>query len=648
MATKKTRPQLTKRRSANNQALSETNGYIPGVIVKFTDTGAPTFYEDDILARIEDRKWLEIVKQFPGIKFRRLFSSLSSEKLRVLVAQAQKQDRSYKPVNFFAYFRIDVPRKLDPQKLVKIISEWPNVQYVYFDPPGNEPCTSSELMGFPEAQSYLKEAPTGIDAQFAWNHCGTGAGQHFIDLERGWDFSHQDLQGHFTSAETPLGGNNRPGSQSHGTKVLGIVCADANNIQCIGITPKLAFAEVVSYWGTGTSRPDAISVAIDHLPFGGVLLLEAQLSLDVGGAQESDQQNTSLLPIEVQDATFQMIRLATALGITVVEAGGNGGVNFDELALNQIPGSYNITDISMLKRNTAGFRDSGAILVGAAYGKRKEVNWIEREPRSRTIFSNFGARVDCFAWGAGVTTLSAGNKITKVFDGTSSAAAIVAGAALAVQSVAEANLGFRLDGWQIRTLLSSQGTPSDPADDGIGVMPDLKKIVNLILTSPPPGAIVPDACPYFKDFSTDDGLPHNSIADIWASPDITIPTTISTGSTFDINLTVRNRGVEFATDVLVKVFLSSTASNSLLKPAQWKLLGQATLATVGISVSAGPFSCLGEHIAVSGEYVLIAMIDKPGSVGLPYYLAKDFLSLTNFQKFISRNIKSACKRFTVI
>jgi hypothetical protein len=82
----------------------------------------------------------------------------------------------------------------------------------------------------------------------------------------------------------------------------------------MGIAPK-ATVGVVSEFNTTTS--DAILTAIAKLPYGGILLLESQL----------DEGLVRGFPIEVLDAEFAMIRLATALGITVVEAAGNRSNN---------------------------------------------------------------------------------------------------------------------------------------------------------------------------------------------------------------------------------------------------------------------------------------------------------------------------------
>jgi hypothetical protein len=60
---------------------------------------------------------------------------------------------------------------------------------------------------------------------------------------------------------------------------------------------------------------------------------------------------------------------------------------------------------------------------------------------------------------------------------TSSASAIIAGAAIVVQSIVAASGKRRLSPAQMRDILSNNGT----ASDRIGVMPDLKKIIDDVL-----------------------------------------------------------------------------------------------------------------------------------------------------------------------
>jgi serine protease len=83
-----------------------------------------------------------------------------------------------------------------------------------------------------------------------------------------------------------------------------------------GIVPNIGDVNVVSY--NGSTRADAIIAAIGNMVFGDVLLLEAQVTVD---------EANLLGPIEAYDAEFDAIRLTTALGMIVVEAGGNGTNN---------------------------------------------------------------------------------------------------------------------------------------------------------------------------------------------------------------------------------------------------------------------------------------------------------------------------------
>jgi hypothetical protein len=162
----------------------------------------------------------------------------------------------------------------------------------------------------------------------------------------------------------------------------------------------------------------------------------------------------------------------------VIEAGGNGnhetGVGHDLDRFTGINGKY------ILDRSSPDFRDSGAIIVAAA---------TSTLPHTRIAYSNYGNRVDCYGWGEHVATAgscpgSSGlaiNTYTENFSGTSSASAIIAGAAIALQSITEANYNFRLNAIQMRAILGNDlnGTHSENGRliDKIGVMPDLKKII---------------------------------------------------------------------------------------------------------------------------------------------------------------------------
>src|SRR5207249_5070731 len=214
----------------------------------------------------------------------------------------------------------------------------------------------------------------------------------------------------------------------HGTAVLGTIRMRDNILGGVGIVPNINNLFVVSQWrddGTQAGEwntPAAIMTAVNNLSFGDVLLVEAQVS-DPNGSR-------NFWPVEVENGTFETIRLATAIGITVVEAAGNGADGVRP----------NIIDPRITK-------DSGAIIVGAA---------SSAFPHDPIEYSNIGDRVNCYAWGKGVETAwpSADPPYTRSFDGTSSASAIIAGAALTVQSVMETTYNFRLGPKQMRDILS--------------------------------------------------------------------------------------------------------------------------------------------------------------------------------------------------
>lgn len=307
-------------------------------------------------------------------------------------------------------------------------------------------------------QGYLDAAPEGIDARWAWDHTD-GSGIGFVDLEQGWTLNHEDLAG---AGITIISGVNQA-YKGHGTAVLGEVVAVDNTRGGVGIAPE-ASARVVSQYRTATNYSTAAAIisAADAMSPGDVLLLEAQTT--VGGS--------TYLPVEVEPAVFDAIRDAVDAGIVVVEAAGNGSNDLDDFT--------NAAGEHVLLRGDSDFRDSGAIMVGAA---------SSAAPHTRLGFSNFGSRIDCYGWGQGIDTTGDGwtgtstTAYTGSFGGTSGASPIVTGAAVLLQSWQLAREGHALSPSSVRSWLSAElNTASDdPAVDRIGVMPNLRAIFEAII-----------------------------------------------------------------------------------------------------------------------------------------------------------------------
>ena len=164
---------------------------------------------------------------------------------------------------------------------------------------------------------------------------------------------------------------------------------------------------------------------------------------------------------------FDAIRHVTDDGIVVIEAAGNGGHDLDTFV--------NAANHQVLNRGSNHFRDSGAIMVGAA---------SSTAPHTRLTFSCHGSRIDCYGWGENIDTTGDGgtgnltNTYTMGFNGTSGASPMVAGAAVLLQSWRKP----RSQAYSpeiLRDLLTSHlnTASANPAIDRIGVMPNLRAIL---------------------------------------------------------------------------------------------------------------------------------------------------------------------------
>lgn len=457
-----------------NASTSELEKFPPRIIIKFRDSvNIPPYKDsDDITAYLSKNNilpWEQLVEKFPGVTIVRSFTSVEPEILSEIVKIAQKNTYSkYQPPNFFCYCTIDCSYDNYEENLLTMLLKNKSVEYAYFE---SEPVEAPGVVsGAPvlgitgnnirtNEQGYLDGGGIGINARFALKQRG-GLGENvkFIDIEQGWHLDHNDLK-----AEKEirlLWGKENPMWKQHGCSTLGIILMQDNAIGGIGIAPlvKANVISQISQTGHHTIH-NAIMKAIEHLDPGDVLLLEAQMT--------DRSTDNKLWPVEIKPIIFHSIELAVAYGITVIEPAGNGRTGEDPEGnnLDEFPTWYGKNIFGTINEET--FRDSGAILVGAA---------SSNEAHGKIRSSNFGSRVDCFAWGEGVfTTAIPAEEYDPDFKSTSSAAAIIAGAAISVQSIRKGKGRPPLDPIALRKILreKSYGTGSR---NNIGSMPDLEKI----------------------------------------------------------------------------------------------------------------------------------------------------------------------------
>jgi hypothetical protein len=483
------------------------------VVVKFQDTSNIP-YEDGAERHVERLRigsWTVLTNRFQGARLNRLFTAMPPARISELVAKVARRSDRDRPASLLSYFVVETPAGSDPGALAAALRAWPQVEEAYIDPLDSAPAWPSGTNPSMPGQTYLKPpataappAPQGaIDAEFAWLlPGGTGVGQKIVDLERGAELGQDDLVGR---SITRLAGvdNLDPTDRRHGAQVLCVVAAMDNNTGIVGIAYGL---QEVKYTcqvlqnpskASPVNRPDAVLAAINYLtqsgedPVGRVLLLEVQL----GSQNDSDSLEDvngvfwEGMPMETTSADYAAISTARDLGIVVIEAAGNGDNNLDQFQ-QKISGQF------VLAR-TGGRADSGAIMVGGSTSnfpyRRKVIN-------AGFQGSCFGSRVDCFAWSENVMTYQAtrsGEDLYSAdFDGTSAAAAIVAGAALLVEGAVQAKTGSRLGPAALRALLADTApngnTPShNPPVDQIGVMPNLRYILQTKLGIGVPQGVPP-------------------------------------------------------------------------------------------------------------------------------------------------------------
>ncbi len=397
-------------------------------------------------------------------------------------------------------WRID--GRLRPSHLPQLVSELQALSQVELayrevipeDPNGNAPVEQI----FSADQGYRDDAPVGIGARCAeelFEELGDSRRSiRCCDVEQRWITQHAELMGKVASpvaprksageAVKPFFGDNRytGGSDgqdgNHGTavgaqliggvKIKGLARDAIDEFHLAshydaekdfgGNVAEAVINTLVAWYLNPSAKPGPSDLSLKALR-GSVLMIEVQ---------------RCGLPAEVDHADFEAFSLATALGVVVVEAGGNAGYDLD--SYQDEWGRH------ILRRGHPDFRDSGAVLVGAAWSNL---------PHDRASFSNFGSRVDCYGWGDSGVSAGYGDYdpgtgepecwYTSSFSGTSCATPIVAAAAAWVQCLALSTTECALPPSRVRALLADRatGTPQGPNVDGnIGVMPDLCAILN--------------------------------------------------------------------------------------------------------------------------------------------------------------------------
>ncbi len=442
---------------------------ISGVIVKFKEGSDIRLRGDKFVSRpgFPLKEAETILKPFFSGRLKRLMVQSENRLDRQKEALEISSGRQLADLNL--YYKIDVANPSDAEQIVNALNKLDIVEQAYVEPVPEPASINLITPDFEPNQDYLFAAPGGVDAKYADTlPGGDGTGVKIVDIEYGWNDTHEDLG--TALGKIIVGGG---GQDDHGTAVLGEMIATNNGFGVTGISYG---ADVGMVSVANLDLAAAILTAVDNLNRGDLILIE----LHAPGPHYNFQVRSDQLGyvcMEYWQDVFDVVQYAWARGIIVIEAAGNGAENFD-----------NLTIYGQLFDTT--YRNSHAILAGAgappsgAYGT----------DRSRLSFSNYGQRVNLQGYGAGVYTTGYGNLYgsgninqyyTSSFSGTSSASPIVTGSVACLQGYYKAHFGVPLTADIARAVLNATGSAQQGTiSQHIGPRPNLAAAIPSLTTPP--------------------------------------------------------------------------------------------------------------------------------------------------------------------
>ena len=457
-----------------------------GLISNITNPDMPAIFGMDWSGFDSELINIQSLISSQGLNLARSFS-FSDEKLAEL--KKKGEEKSGKQLaDLGLYFKLPIPEGFSTEQiriLVDTLNSFATIEAAFAKPPAVPAAITPDFQDYNPDNNYYQgylDAPTpsddtafdGINAKYAWNFSGgRGEGVNVIDVEGGWNTDHEDFPTLSFSYDIS---ENSSSWVPHGTAVVGVIAGADNGFGVTGIANQANIGVSNIYGdsyvdGNGTTRNGtdaAILRAADMAGEGGIVLIEVHRkgpTLQETCACNNGQCN--YIAVEYWSDDFEAIETATALGVTIVEAAGNGSANLDDPIYSD---AFNRSN-----------KDSGAILVGAS----------QAENSDPMCWTNYGSRVDARGWGEMVATLGYGGMYknsddesnddywyTGTFSGTSSASPIVTGAAAVLQGIAQNTYNQTLTPAQIRDILSTTGTEQVLGlEKNIGALPNLETAI---------------------------------------------------------------------------------------------------------------------------------------------------------------------------
>lgn len=405
--------------------------------------------------RLQSRTGVDLAEAnalFAGAAVTPLFPALSWDELDLWHRRAcAALPEGSRPGHLGLWFRLELPDAAAADALTGRLFDCALVEHVHNEPRGT-PAAAGVLPRpgqdippvtplFTALQSTHQPAPAGLGVWQAQSVYGArGQGTAVVMVENDWYLDHEDMDqmvlANFVGAYP--GGNS--GEAGHGTAGASVLVADRNDYGMTGMVDETRIRFLAT--GSNGGLANSILVAGAQSQPGDLILFVLMFML-------GQISTTDWVPMEFLQSIYDATATVTGNGRLLVCAAGNGANSLD--------------DPRLLRRFDRSFRDSGAILAAATEG----------DLLTRASYSNYGSRIDACAQGLYVVACGIGTMFwpngdrrqtyTADYQGTSSATALVAGAVVALQGAARAQLGRTLSLAEIRNLLHHHGSASPDA-----------------------------------------------------------------------------------------------------------------------------------------------------------------------------------------
>ena len=269
--------------------------------------------------------------------------------------------------------------------------------------PGGETRGEAATNDLRPSQGYLDDPPDGIGAAAAWTRPGgRGQGVRIIDVEGAWRFSHEDLIGTALAYGQPGGRRRAPQPRHQRPRHARRPPRRARRERDL---PRRADPRrLLPAGGPLGQRPRHPARRRPAAPRRHHAARDDAPRPEHAPGRHDAQ---GYVPVSYWPDDLTAIQYATALGILVVEAAGNGAQHLDDDVYAGPGPGFRPTRLNPFVRDGL---DSGGILVGAGAPPSGD----HGPDRSRLPFSNWGTAIDAQGWGRDVaTTGSLGRRRTR-------------------------------------------------------------------------------------------------------------------------------------------------------------------------------------------------------------------------------------------